>query len=217
MNTEYFLDSSSENCFNYPMYTSQSDIDRLKEKILDAAEARFLTYGYGKTTMAEIAADVHMSAANLYRYFQNKQDIAAECTERCLNQRQVRICEAVRQRNLSASQRLHVLAKETYRSNAESHKESPKINELVDYITKEKKELVLESINSQCSLIAEVLAYGNETGEFHITDIIKTARTIYSTLIVFDVPLFLNLFTEKEFENTATNVVNLLIEGLKKR
>jgi len=198
------------------MYISPSDVAQLKEEILDAAENRFLTYGYGKTTMAEIAADVHMSAANLYRYFQNKQDIAAECAERCLNKRNIHICEAVRQRNLSASQRLHILAKETYRSNANSHKESPKINELVDYISRERKALVLKSINSQCSLIAEVLAYGNETGEFHISDIIQTARTIYSTLIVFDVPLFLNLFSEEEFEEMATNVVNLLIVGLKK-
>jgi len=28
--------------------------------------------------------------------------------------------------------------------------------------------------------------------------------------------LFLNLFTEEEFEKMATNTVNLLIEGLKK-
>ena len=46
--------------------------------ILDAAEARLLHFGYNKTTMAEIAEDAGMSAANLYRYFKNKQEIAVK-------------------------------------------------------------------------------------------------------------------------------------------
>ena len=48
--------------------------------IIDAAIRRFSEYGYNKTTMAEIAEDAAMSAANLYRYFKNKQDIAAVCS-----------------------------------------------------------------------------------------------------------------------------------------
>jgi len=35
--------------------------------MLDVAEARFRTYGLNKATMAEIAQDIGMSAANLYR------------------------------------------------------------------------------------------------------------------------------------------------------
>ena len=35
----------------------------IRSVILDAAEKRFLYYGYNKTTMAEIAADAEMSAA----------------------------------------------------------------------------------------------------------------------------------------------------------
>jgi len=172
----------------------------ISEKILDAAENRFLTYGYGKTTMAEIATDAHMSAANLYRYFQNKQDIAGECAERCMSKQNAHIREAIRQCNLTAGQRLHLFAKETYRSNINCHKEEPKINELVEFISKERTVLIHKNIDSKCSMIAEILAQGNETGEFKVTDIINTARTIYSTLIVFDVPLFLNLFTEEEFD-----------------
>ena len=49
----------------------------VRSQIIEAANARFKHYGYGKTTMAEIAADSGMSAANLYRYFKNKQEIIA--------------------------------------------------------------------------------------------------------------------------------------------
>ena len=44
--------------------------EEIRTQILDAAEARFRTYGFGKTTMAEIASDIDMSTANLYRYFE---------------------------------------------------------------------------------------------------------------------------------------------------
>src|SRR5215469_11407699 len=46
--------------------------DVKKEKILDAAYARFLHYGYSKTTMNEIAGDLSMSKALLYYYFPDK-------------------------------------------------------------------------------------------------------------------------------------------------
>jgi AcrR family transcriptional regulator len=51
-------------------------------QILDAAHRRFSAYGFGKTTMAEIADDVGMSAANLYRYFENKLDLGAAAWKR---------------------------------------------------------------------------------------------------------------------------------------
>jgi TetR/AcrR family transcriptional repressor of mexJK operon len=54
--------------------------------ILDAAQKRFATYGPGKVTMDEIAADVGMGKASLYYYFPTKEHlfrsvIAREQTE----------------------------------------------------------------------------------------------------------------------------------------
>ena len=60
--------------------------EQVREQILDAAQQRFEVFGLGKTTMAEIAEDTGMSAANLYRYFENKQDIAGACACRCMNE-----------------------------------------------------------------------------------------------------------------------------------
>ncbi|MEL7231063.1 MAG: helix-turn-helix domain-containing protein, partial [Pseudomonadota bacterium] len=47
-----------------------------RQQILDAAMDRILHYGYGKTTMSEIARDCGMSAGNIYRFFASKLDIA---------------------------------------------------------------------------------------------------------------------------------------------
>lgn len=53
--------------------------EEVQKEILIAAESRFRTFGYNKTTMAEIAQDCKMSTSNLYRFFENKQDIGEGC------------------------------------------------------------------------------------------------------------------------------------------
>ena len=51
------------------------DNDDPAEIILAAAVNRFSNYGYNKTTMAEIAEDAGMSAANIYRYYKIKKKL----------------------------------------------------------------------------------------------------------------------------------------------
>jgi len=196
---------------------TEINIEKQRQEILDAAHNRFLTYGFGKTTMAEIAEDVSMSAANLYRYFQNKQDIAAACADRCICSRNDRVREAIRQSHLTATQRLHTFAIESYRHNAEMMKDTPKINELVESVSSHSPEMIQQKMKALVALIAEILAYGNETGEFAVDDIVSTAETVYSALILFDVPIFVPLFNAEEFEEKANRVVDLIIEGIRKR
>jgi AcrR family transcriptional regulator len=43
--------------------------------IMKAAQKRLALYGFEKTTMSEIAADVHLSKASLYYYFPDKESL----------------------------------------------------------------------------------------------------------------------------------------------
>lgn len=47
----------------------------MKDKIMAAAIALFARYGYKKTTVDDIAGELHMSKGNIYRYFRNKEDL----------------------------------------------------------------------------------------------------------------------------------------------
>eukprot|EP01039_Chlorochromonas_danica_P017714 gene17714-21157_t len=44
----------------------------MRERVIRAAEARFRHYGYGKTTVSEIAADLSVSSAYIYKFFDSK-------------------------------------------------------------------------------------------------------------------------------------------------
>jgi len=196
---------------------NEVDPQKLKDNILQAAQQRFRQYGYGKTTMAEIAEDVSMSAANLYRYFQNKQDIAGACANMCMCEHNEHIREFTRNKKLSAAQRLYTFAIEACRHNMSVMKDTPRAMELVQIISANNGDMVKKNIENQVGLIAEILSYGNETGEFQVNDVIGQAKTLYSTLLLFDVPIFLSLYTQEEFEEKAQNIINLIIEGIRKR
>lgn len=183
-------------------------------QIIDAAERRFQQYGYGKTTMMEIASDVDMSAANLYRYFNNKDDIAAACCDRCMSGRVDILRRTAREQGRSAGERLLYFVLEDLNYTHQLVSDNPRISEMVEDITARHPDMVQEKVQSIVTLLAEVLAYGNETGEFDVENIIDTARHIHSSLVLFEVPIFVGMYPKSYYESTARGLVELLIRGL---
>ncbi len=57
----------------------------MRQRIIDAAAAHFLKYGYEGTTMAGVAKEVGLSAAALYWHFDSKTDLALVFVETSLN------------------------------------------------------------------------------------------------------------------------------------
>lgn len=55
-----------------------------REEILDAAQRIFATKGYNETGIADIAAELGIGHGTFYRYFENKQDIAAQVLDRAI-------------------------------------------------------------------------------------------------------------------------------------
>jgi AcrR family transcriptional regulator len=187
------------------------------EIILEAAIIRFSEYGYNKTTMAEIANDAHMSAANIYRYYKNKEEIAAACAKNCMRERIDILKSVIRDTKLGAVEKLEKYVLMTLQASQEMFIENKKIDEIVAEITKNRPDLVHDKIKNENALLTEILSYGNQTGEFDVDDVINTAAAIHASLVLFDVPMFVHLFTKEEFEKKALSVVKLLITGLKKR
>src|SRR5258708_25320921 len=47
----------------------------MRSRIVATAEHLFRVYGYQKTTVADIAKELKMSPANVYRFFQSKREL----------------------------------------------------------------------------------------------------------------------------------------------
>lgn len=77
-----------------------------RDRILEAAINRIKHYGYGKTTMAEIAADCDMSPGNIYRFFEAKIDIAEAMARKHYAAEQAELSAIARKKDWPADKRI---------------------------------------------------------------------------------------------------------------
>src|SRR2546421_11955580 len=85
--------------------------DDTRARIMETAETLFRRMGYAKTAVADIAAELGMSPANVYRFFPSKNAIVEAICRRCLSEVENRAW-AVARSKASAAQRLERLVLE---------------------------------------------------------------------------------------------------------
>ncbi len=188
-----------------------------RAQILEAAQQRFSKYGYGKTTMAEIAKDCSMSAANLYRFFENKHDIGANLSCQCLENQLTILNPIVDQNTHTAAARLEEFVLTLLRSIHQQWSENPHLDEMVNSICLERREIVEQHVQKKQELITTLIKEGNRLNEFDVVDPTKTAEAVLAALTLFVVPFMMSLFPLPELEHKAREVVSLILTGLRKR
>jgi len=200
----------------YPkMSTVDPTAEEIKELILEKAIERFIRYGFGKTTMVEIAKDCGMSAGNLYRYFESKFDIGVGVAQGYISKAEQILKDVVQRPGLNPTQRLETFILEKLKFMYANIVEQPNAQDLVNYILDERWDLVEQHRNVQNALMTEILSEGNRTGEFKVTDAAQTASAIYAMTTKFRLPHFFKNVSLEELEQEAKAVVTLMIQGLK--
>lgn len=184
---------------------------------MDAAWERFVLYGYGKTTMAEIARDCSMSAANLYRFFESKQDIGAALASRCLSEKERRLQVVVDQPDISSAECLQVFALTIFDFMYSQCLGTPRISELIEAVCMGRPDFINQHKISVHALISKILTKGKRNQEFKIKNIDATASAVQAALFIFMVPHAVHMHTREEFEVLARDVVNLIVQGIAKR
>ena len=197
------------------MKLTEETTEEIKHNILDKAFARFGHFGFGKITMAEIAKDCGMSAGNLYRYFENKKEIGAGCAKRCMQQKLELVREIVRNHRIKPEKKLQAFALEVLEYMHHQFSDQPAVMELVDFISRERWDIVLQYMEQERSLLSEILSEGNRSGDFNIPDVLGTAKWIQAALIKFIAPRYMDAFTLEELRNEAIGVTAMLTKGLK--
>ena len=109
-----------------------NDTTDTREQILNAAMERIHHYGYGKTTMSEIARDCSMSAGNIYRF-----DIA-EAMARKFNAKVFEDYAAIARKKTSASSRLREFFEMSLERTFKAIEEDAKILEVANVLKEER-------------------------------------------------------------------------------
>ena len=199
------------------METTENKPADVRTQILDAALDRFTHYGFGKTTMAEIARDCDMSAGNLYRYFKNKTEIGAACAKRCMGEAEAEVRKVLKHPDSSCAERLEAFILNKLRYMHQRFGEHPSLLELVLHIFENRYDLVQDHWEKLRSMVAEILAVGNRSGEFQVENILSTAEAILLATYKFISPRNMVGFSLEALEREAQVVVKLLVRALEKR
>jgi AcrR family transcriptional regulator len=141
-----------------------------RERILVVAERLFRQIGYQKTTVADIAKELRMSPANVYRFFDSKKAIH-EGVARIMMGGVEEAAQAIAQKPGPATERLRELITTINRMNTERYVGDSKLHEMVAVAMEESWEVCLAHMKLITEIIGIVIGQGAASGEFTVTDV----------------------------------------------
>jgi len=153
-----------------------------RERILVVAERLFRQLGYQKTTVADIAKELRMSPANVYRFFDSKKAIH-EGVCRSLMGGVENAAAAIMAKPGSAAERLRELIITINRMNKERYVGDSKLHEMVEVAMQESWEVCLAHMMTITETIGGVIAQGMASGEFEVEDLALTAQCTCHAMI----------------------------------
>jgi len=207
VNNEYYCFT-----FNIQFYLLSPMNNQIQNKIISAANRRLAHYGYSKTTMAEIAKDCDMSVGNLYRFYKNKEAIAAAGAERCM-QEQAEVSEAAAQDKTNSLEQLHTYLNARLRYMHQFFSETPHLHELVELISTHHGEILQAYENRTIEYMTQIIKHGQQSGALRTGDAKVMAANLYLATYCFDMPTCLQgALADKEKQ--LQSLINTIYNGL---
>jgi AcrR family transcriptional regulator len=189
-----------------------------RARIMDTAETLFRSIGFAKTTVADIASELGMSPANVYRFFPSKTAIVQAICQRCLGELEAKIWAVARSRD-AASQRLERLTLEVLAYHKENLLTEQKVNDLGLVAMEESWDAIKGHKEVYRNAIELILRDGIESGEFDPVDPRETSATIMRAQASLCHPLLLEQGLQEghNLENEAQALTRLLLRAITKR
>ncbi|TKT74757.1 TetR family transcriptional regulator [Aquamicrobium sp. LC103] len=185
------------------------------ERILEAAERLFRHYGYGKTTVADIARDLGMSPANIYRFFSSKEEIHQAICGRILGAGYDLIV-AISKESGSASDRLRRCILAEHRMTLETMLDEQKVHEMVVVALERDWHVIDKYIDRINEVFAEIIRQGIDAGEFAEQDAAAAARCFGASTVILCHPQMVAQCLAKQNRATPDELVDFAIRALKK-
>ena len=104
--------------------------DDTRARIVETADTLFRRLGFAKTAVADIAAELRMSPANVYRFFPSKTAIVQAICQRCLSEVEENAW-AIARSKAPASQRIERLILEILSYHKENLLTEQRVNDIV--------------------------------------------------------------------------------------
>jgi len=191
--------------------------DDTRARIVETADALFRRLGFAKTAVADIAAELGMSPANVYRFFPSKNAIVEAICQRCLNELDSKAWAVVRSGGTAAS-RLEQLFVEIFKYHRDNLITEHRVHDIV-LVAMENNWAVIEAhVEMIRAVIEKVLRDGIEKGEFDKVDARETSVVIKRAMVHFCHPLMVaECLQEDEGETEVRATIRFLLRAITPR
>src|ERR1700741_2532207 len=173
---------------NAPLVKSKPEDTRAR--IMETAEALFRRMGYAKTAVADIASELRMSPANVYRFFPSKIAIVQAICQRCLNELDEQAWTIARSKE-PASERMERLLLEILTYHRDNLLEEQKVNDIVLVAMEESWDAIMAHKEMIRTAVELILRDGIESGEFEQVDPRETSTLIMKGFVAFCHPVLI--------------------------
>ncbi|WP_113144129.1 TetR family transcriptional regulator [Rhizobium sp. CECT 9324] len=187
---------------------SRRPAEETREDILNMAETLFRAHGYASVTIADIAAELAMSPANVFKHFRTKASLVDAIATRAIQETigELKILD----QNKPAPVRLYELARHLMDEHLSDQKDAPFVFEMIQVTIREEldcgerfREMVVETI-------AEIIRAGEREGLYKVTDIPRYANVAFDALACVIHPVMLGMENKDKLATRCKEVVNLV-------
>src|SRR3954467_9236282 len=186
-----------------------------RDRILEVAGRLFRQIGYHKTTVGDIAKELKMSPANVYRFFESKKAIHQAVARSLMGEVELE-AQRIVARPGPVLPRLRELLTTINRMNTERYVGDSKLHEMVEIAMEEDWDVCVAHIECVTGIIGEVIAQGVASGEFEVPDLPLAALCTCTGMIRFFHPQMIAQAVNKP-SATIDQMVDFLFRALEPR
>ncbi len=189
-----------------------------RARIAETAEALFRRVGFHKTTVADIAAELGMSPANVYRFFPSKDAIVEAICRRFLRELEDESWAIARSRG-SATSRLERLVLGILAYNKRNLLVEQRVHDMVLNAIENSWSTIEAHKESERAIAEFIIRDGVEAGEFEVDDPAEAARLFLRSMVAFIHPVLVAqcISDEQDAEAAARAQYRFLLRAIQKR
>lgn len=187
-----------------------------RELILETAKTLLRRFGEDKMTVVDIARNLGMSHANVYRYFRSKNEIFDAIIDQWLSKIEAFVDE-IAQRPDSAANRIEAVVLELHRKRRQKLQEDAAVFETYQRVIESRPDVVAKRRETIFNVFKKLIESGIERGEFSSVDSQEAATILRDATALFLHPLMIPTALNEDLEQRARNVVGCILSGFSPR
>ncbi len=182
--------------------------------IVETAERLFRTMGYQKTAVADIARELGMSPANVYRFFSSKAAINEAICARVVGLLSDRAWAVARGPGTPAD-RIRAVFRTIQQGTLELAFQERRMIEMVAVAMEEHWGVVKEHVRDIDNAVRHIVMDGQADGSFARLDPDATGRLIHGTMIGFCHPTLVQQCMDDDLEAMAAGMAEFCLRALR--